>query len=60
MVITKLETTFIPQTPEGWIFADEYERKLKAHLFFRGRKEDTQHIMIKAEYSISVKDGDLE
>ncbi len=60
MVITRLETTFYPQTVEGRKVADEYEAELKKHDWFRGRKEDTRNIIIKAEYSVMVKDGEAE
>lgn len=60
MNIGRLETTFFPNTPEGKKVADEFEKRLKEQWCFRGRKEDTQHIIIKAEYTVAVKDGDPE
>lgn len=58
MNITRLETTFFPNTPDGKKVADDFEAELKKRNWFRGRKEDTRNIIIKAEYTVVVKDGE--
>ena len=50
MTITRFEKTIIPQTMEGQSFANDYEKRLREQGCFRGRSEDTQSIVIKAEY----------
>lgn len=50
MTITRWEKTAIPQTIEGISFANDYEKRLKEQGAFRGRAEDTQFIIINAEY----------
>lgn len=60
MTITKLEKTIIPQTLEGVKFANCYERQLKEQHCFRARKEDTQAIIIEAEYLYILESGALE
>lgn len=58
MTIQRQETTFIPNTPQGIAFADEYEARLKSQNCFRGRKEDTTYIIIMAGYTFMIKDGE--
>ena len=61
MTITRFEKTIIPQTLEGQKFAYEYEKSLTEQGAFRGRVEDTQSIVIKAQYHLTfteeVEDG---
>lgn len=61
MTITRFEKTVIPQTLEGQKFANEYEKRLTEQGAFRGRAEDTQCIVIKAQYRLTfteeVEDG---
>ena len=61
MTITRFEKTIIPQTLEGQKFANEYEKRLTEEGAFRGRAEDTQAIVIKAQYYFAftgeVEDG---
>ena len=61
MTITRFERTIIPQTLEGQKFANEYEKRLTEQGAFRGRAEDTQSIVIRAQYYLTftgeVKDG---
>ena len=61
MTITRFEKTIIPQTLEGQKFANEYEKRLTEQGTFRGRAEDTQSIVIKAQYYLTftgeVEDG---
>ena len=60
MTITRFEKTIIPQTVEGWKYADDYEKVLRAQGTFRGRAEDTNAIIINAEYCLvfpEVKNG---
>jgi len=61
MSITRFEKTIIPQTLEGQKFANEYEKRLTEQGAFRGRAEDTQSIVIKAQYYLTfteeVEDG---
>lgn len=61
MTITRFEKTIIPQTLEGLKFANEYEKRLTEQGAFRGRAEDTQAIVIKAQYYFTfteeVEDG---
>ena len=54
MTITSFEKTIIPQTLEGQKFAYEYEKRLKEQGAFRGRAEDTQAIVIKAQYYFTI------
>ena len=64
MTITRFEKTIIPQTLEGQKFANEYEERLTEQGAFRGREEDTQSIVIKAQYYLTfteeVKDGNVD
>ena len=60
MTIHRLEKTAIPQTPEGVKFANEYEERLKNQGVFGGRKEDTVNIIIDAEYTLVIRDGEME
>ena len=53
MTITRFEKTIIPQTLEGQKFANEYEKRLTEQGAFRGRAEDTQVIVIKAQYYLT-------
>lgn len=53
MTITKFEKTIIPQTLEGQKFANEYQEYLTEQGAFRGRAEDTQSIVIKAQYYLT-------
>ena len=53
MTITKFEKTIIPQTLEGQEFAYEYEKSLTKQGAFIGRAEDTQSIIIKAQYHLT-------
>ena len=61
MTITRFEKIIIPQTLEGQKFANEYEKRLTEQGAFRGRAEDTQAIVIKAQYYLTftgeVEDG---
>ena len=50
MIITKTEKMIIPQTPEGMLLAESYEKQLKEIHCFAGRREDTQSIIIEARY----------
>lgn len=54
MTITRFEKTIIPQTLEGRSFADNYEKGLKEHGAFGSRSEDTQSIVIKAQYYFTI------
>ena len=53
ITITRFEKTIIPQTLEGRSFADDYEKRLKEQGAFRGRAEDPQSIVIKAQYYLT-------
>ncbi len=53
MAITRFEKTIIPQTLEGQKFANECEKRLTEQGAFRGRAEDTQSIVIKAQYYLT-------
>lgn len=54
MTITRFEKTTIPQTLEGQKFANDYEKRLTEQGAFRGRAEDTQAIVIKAQYYLTI------
>lgn len=54
MTITRYEKTIIPQTLEGQKFANDYEKSLTEQGAFRGRAEDTQAIIIKAQFYFTV------
>ena len=54
MTITRFEKTIIPQTLEGQKFANDYEKRLTEQGAFRGRAEDTQAIVIKAQYYLTI------
>ena len=56
MTITSFEKTIIPQTLEGQKFANDYEKRLTDQGAFRGRAEDTQSIVIKAQYYFTISD----
>ena len=56
MTITRFEKTIIPQTLEGQKFANDYEKRLTEQGAFRGRAEDTQSIVIKAQYYFTISD----
>jgi len=56
MTITRFEKTIIPQTLEGQKFANEYEKRLTEQGVFRGRAEDTQSIVIKAQYYLTFEE----
>lgn len=56
MTITSFEKTIIPQTLEGQKFANDYEKRLTEQGAFRGRAEDTQAIIIKAQYYFTISD----
>lgn len=53
ITITRFERTIIPQNLEGQKFANEYEKMLTEQGTFRGRAEDTQSIVIKAQYYLT-------
>ena len=59
MTITRFEKTIIPQTLEGQKFADDYKKRLTEQGAFRGRAEDTQSIVIKAQYYLTIT-GEVE
>lgn len=59
MTITRFEKTIIPQTLEGQKFANDYEKILTKQGVFRGREEDTQSIVIKAQYYFTFT-GEIE
>ena len=59
MTITRFEKTIIPQTLEGQKFANEYEKSLTEQGVVRGRAEDTQAIVIKAQYYLTLT-GEVE
>lgn len=46
--------TFIEQSIEGRKIADELEEKLRLQGALRGRKEDSNHIILTAEYYMTV------
>ena len=46
--------TFIEQSIEGKKIADELEEKLRLQGALRGRKDDTNHIILTAEYYMTV------
>ena len=56
MLISQYVKTIYPQNIQGLKMADEMEKKLRDQGCFRSRKEDTQGIIIDAEYFYSVKD----
>ena len=56
MTITRFEKTVIPQTLEGQKFANDYEKRLTEQGAVRGRSEDTQSIVIKAQYRLTFKE----
>ena len=57
MTITRFEKTIIPQTLEGQKFAYEYEKRLTEQgAFIICRAEDTQSIVIKAQYRLTLKE----
>lgn len=58
MIITRFEKTIIPQTLDGRKFANEYEKRLREQGVFRGRTEDTQSIVITAQYYLTFEEGD--
>ena len=59
MTITRFEKTIIPQTLEGQKFAYEYEKSLTEQGAFIGRAEDTQSIIITAQYHLTFT-GEIE
>lgn len=63
MLITRQETTVIPNNTDGKVFAIEYENRLREQSAFRGRTEDSLYITIKAEYYFTLlpeKKGESE
>lgn len=56
MTITKYEKTVIPQTQEGIIFAHDYENRIREQGCFISRKEDTQCIIITAQYHYTISE----
>lgn len=46
--------TFIEQSIEGKTIADELEEKLRLQGALRGRKEDSNNIILTAEYYMTV------
>jgi len=47
--------TIIEQSVEGKKLADELEEKLRSQGAFRGRREDTENIVLAAEYHMNVQ-----
>lgn len=56
MKIHRIEFTHIPQCQKGRQFADEFVEHLKEQGAFRERKDSTQFINIRAEYSFELKE----
>lgn len=50
--------TFIEQSIEGRKIADELEEKLRLQGAFRGRKEDSNSIILTAEYYMTVSESE--
>ena len=57
MKIMRLETTQIPNTPEGQAFAKDYQKRLRDQGAFRAWKEDTLCIYVTAEYHFELKEA---
>ncbi len=58
--VTTQERILIEHTPFGVRFADEMERKFRQQGMFRGRSEDTAHIILETEYYSTIKEEDDE
>ena len=56
MTIYQYEKTIYPRVPQGIEMANEMERKLREQGCFLKRREDTQAIVIEAEYHFSIID----
>ena len=56
MIITKYEKTVIPQTQEGIKYAYAYESRIREAGCFIGRAEDTQCIIITAQYHYTISE----
>ncbi len=52
--VTELTKTLIEQSIEGKKLADELEEKLRQQGALRGRKEDSNNIILTAEYYMTV------
>lgn len=58
-VMERIET-LIEQSTEGRIIADELEEKLRLQSALRGRKEDSNNIILTAEYYMTVNKAESE
>ena len=56
MIIYQYEKTIYPRISQGIEMANEMERKLREQGCFLKRREDTQSIVIEAEYHFSIID----
>ena len=56
MTITKYEKTVIPYTQEGLEFAYNLEKRIREKGIFIGREEDTQCIIITAQYHYTISE----
>lgn len=52
--------TYIEQSIEGKALADKLEEKLRLQGALRGRKEDSNNIILTAEYYMTVKGEDSQ
>lgn len=52
--VTERIETLIEQSIEGKTLADELEKKLRFQGAFRGRKEDSNNIILIAEYYMTI------
>ena len=60
MLITRMETTLIPQTLEGRKFAEEYAKRLKEQNALCGYEEDSVNISISAKYYFDLKSDEMK
>ena len=58
MTVTVCEQTYVPNTPEGKKFADEYQKKLISQDAFLGRHERELTIMLSAAYHHEIKEDE--
>lgn len=56
MIIYRYEMTDYPNTKQGRMLADEYEKKLKEQGVFSSRRENTTGITISAAYQFNITD----
>ena len=58
MDIVREEITYVPRTPEGIKFAEEYTDRLRSQGAFKSSCYQGDEIIIGAEYSFELKEDD--